>query len=278
MKAYLNLGCGLKYHPDWTNVDATSTSPHVDARDLSLGIPFPDSSFEVVYHSHLLEHFPRHKALRFVQECYRVLKPTGIIRVAVPDLEGIVRTYLQALEKALGGEETWKHNYEWLMLELYDQTVRERSGGAMLDYLKRDLIPNETFIYERFGGEAHRIMQTLRSDVQQKEHKRSRMDALKTFLGTLGDALRARYFRWLLGDEGYKAWQIGRFRLAGEVHQWMYDRYSLSKLLFEAGFQNSRCVGPTESRIPNWTSFHLDTEPDGSIYKPDSLYMEAMRP
>jgi hypothetical protein len=33
-----------------------------------------------------------------------------------------------------------------------------------------------------------------------------------------------------------------------------------------------------ESYITNWTSFNLDTEPDGSIYKPDSLYMEAVKP
>lgn len=112
----------------------------------------------MVYHSHLLEHFSRHNALNFAQECYRVLKPGGIIRVAVPDLERIARMYLHSLEKALQGQDGWQHNYEWMTLELYDQTVRERSGGSMVEYLKQDPIPNELFIYERAGVEARRII------------------------------------------------------------------------------------------------------------------------
>ena len=34
----------------------------------------------------------------------------------------------------------------------------------------------------------------------------------------------------------------------------------------------------SESRIPGWSEFHLDTEPDGTVYKPDSLNMEAVKP
>jgi len=32
-----------------------------------------------------------------------------------------------------------------------------------------------------------------------------------------------------------------------------------------------------ESYIPDWASFNLDTEPDGTVYKPDSLYIEAIK-
>lgn len=34
----------------------------------------------------------------------------------------------------------------------------------------------------------------------------------------------------------------------------------------------------TEGYVPNLFSFNLDTEPDGSIYKPDSLLLEAIKP
>jgi hypothetical protein len=57
----------------------------------------------------------------------------------------------------------------------------------------------------------------------------------------------------------------------------MYDRFSLARAMAEAGFSSPRIVGPAESFIEGWNDFHLDTEPDGRVYKPDSLYMEASR-
>ena len=58
---------------------------------------------------------------------------------------------------------------------------------------------------------------------------------------------------------------VARFRSSGEIHQWMYDRYSLKALFEKAGFKDAKRVGPTESRIPDWTSYHLDTDPDGAV-------------
>ena len=88
--------------------------------------------------------------------------------------------------------------------------------------------------------------------------------------------LRERLLLGLLGDE-FSALQIGRFRLSGENHQWMYDSYSLSRLLEAAGFKGFVVRSASESYSPNWSSYNLDTEPDGSIYKPDSLFVEAIK-
>jgi hypothetical protein len=71
--------------------------------------------------------------------------------------------------------------------------------------------------------------------------------------------------------------QISQFRLSGEVHQWMYDRYSLGVLLRDAGFQNIQVCRADESDIPNFGSYLLDIEADGSVRKPDSLFMEARK-
>ena len=65
--------------------------------------------------------------------------------------------------------------------------------------------------------------------------------------------------------------------LAGEVHQWMYDRYSLRELLLEAGLTSPRQVRADESQILDWSSFGLDAEPQGIAHKPDSLFMEAIK-
>src|ERR1700733_6443031 len=136
MKA-LNLGCGRRIHPAWTNVDGVS-GPHVHACDLNRGIPFPDSEFDVVYLSHLLEHFSRNKGQALLRDCFRVCHSGALIRVVVPDLERIAQLYLQGLDRALAGDVQWMQNYNWMMLELYDQTVREKSGGDMVDYLRQN--------------------------------------------------------------------------------------------------------------------------------------------
>ena len=51
----------------------------------------------------------------------------------------------------------------------------------------------------------------------------------------------------------------------------------LAQAFGAAGFTDVRLVGPNETAIPDWDAFHLDTLPDGSIAKPDSLFMEGLR-
>jgi predicted SAM-dependent methyltransferase len=283
MKSYLNLGCGNKFHPNWTNVDLIARGNSVIGHDLRKGIPFSDGEFDLVYHSHLLEHFPRAKALPFLRECYRVLKHGGTIRVAVPDLERIARAYLQALTEAVQGVEKGEHNYEWIMLELYDQTVRERSGGAMATYLNKDLIPNEKFVLKRIGIEGQRIIENAKRTRRKNPTKMTCYEnaifALRRFLHFLARTplfFREYIIRLALGSN-YELLKLGRFRRCGEIHLWMYDRYSLTQLLQEAGFHGPQLAKPDKSYIHGWTNYHLDTEADGTICKPDSIYMEALK-
>lgn len=61
--------------------------------DVSRRFRFPDDTFECVYSSHLLEHLDREVAERCLGEVHRVLVPGGILRLAVPDLDGVVAGY-----------------------------------------------------------------------------------------------------------------------------------------------------------------------------------------
>jgi SAM-dependent methyltransferase len=234
--------------------------------DLRKDLPFASDSFDVVYHSHVLEHFSRPAALQLLGECRRVLRLHGVIRVAVPDLEQIARLYIEALDKSLAGDHAWQARYEWILLEMYDQTVRRSSGGEMLAHMRRDPVPERDFISSRVGAEFHRA-QASPVKPQQSDGTRS---LLRNFISR-------KLARIALGREGIQAYDAGLFRESGEVHLWMYDRYSLAKLLESAGFSGAEAVSATASRIHDWEKYHLDTEPDGSVYKPDSLYMEAVR-
>jgi predicted SAM-dependent methyltransferase len=279
----LNLGCGTRFHPAWTNVDFVSTGEGVIAHNLTQGIPFPDDTFDVVYHSHVLEHFSKTAAESFLKECRRVLRPQGVLRVVVPDLEQIARTYLTALELASSGSQEWAANYEWILLEMYDQTVRNHSGGEMAAYLFRENLPNKEFILKRCSIEAKNLIaqgplrreESQPASVPEPQPKRLLKQIYRFFRYPI--YRRESLLKILLGKE-YRALQIGRFRQSGEVHQWMYDHYSLALLLEKCGLENSVQRTATESSIPEWVSWNLDTEPDGTVYKPDSVYMEAIKP
>ncbi|MCZ6874421.1 MAG: methyltransferase type 11 [bacterium] len=193
--------------------------------------------------------------------------------------------YLEKLEAALKGDVASAHDYEWIILEMYDQTVREESGGEMLTYLRHDPLPNEAFVYARIGEEGRSLVRALR---RQPAARLAQLDSPRRFhvhvkrqrqrLFALLDRVRNRLLALWLGRDGLRALRIGRFRLTGEVHQWMYDRYSLAQLMLAAGFQDPIEQAATQSRIPHWPSFNLDTLPDGIINKPDSLFMEAIKP
>ncbi|MGI0488949.1 class I SAM-dependent methyltransferase [Pantanalinema rosaneae CENA516] len=277
----LNLGCGRRFHRDWTNVDFSSVDQGVITYDLSTGIPFPDNSFDLVYHSHLLEHLPGAIAPHFIKECYRVLRSPGILRIVVPDLEQIARTYLTALEMASSGQPEWDANYNWILLEMYDQVARNQSGGEMVNYLSRHDLPNQEFILQRWGIEAETMIQLLHQQVNSQPLPRlyarlvTRFRRFYKLLRNSSDR-RNLFLKLVLGQE-YQALEIGRFRLSGEVHYWMYDRYSLKRLLNQCGFTDITLQTATASLTPDWSKWNLDTEPDGTIYKPDSLFMEGVK-
>lgn len=275
-KKYLNLGCGKRYHPAWINMDIAAHGPDVIRNDLSRGIPLPDASCDVVYHSAMLEHLRLPDAKALMIECYRVLKSGGIIRVGVPDLEKICQLYLTCLTRASENENGSVHDYHWIMLELFDQMVREKSGGYMLDYLRQEPLPHEEFVYERIGEEGRQLVEGLRN--QSGHSFPGLFYKIRKTLPYLPALIKQHIQRIILSRKDQRAIEIGRFRMCGEAHQWMYDRYSLGRLLRQAGFCDPQMQDAKTSQIPHWTDFNLDTLPGGEVIKPDLFFMEAIKP
>lgn len=248
---YLNLGCGARHATDaaWTNVDFHA-GPGVLGHDLLRRLPFPDRTFDVVYHSHVLEHLPHAEAPRFLAECLRVLVPGGVLRVVVPDLEGICRAYLKSLEEAEEGKPGAHERHEWMVVEMYDQAVRTVSGGEMQRYLHNP----DPFVASRVG----RLEPPPRTGTLARAFRKLR---------------RAWASIWLTASE-----REAFFRASGEIHRWMYDRHSLRVLLEACGFTGVRRCSATDSGVPGWDAWHLDRNADGSEHAPSSIYVEAKRP
>jgi predicted SAM-dependent methyltransferase len=276
----LNLGCGHRYHNEWTNIDFRSTGKGVIGYNLLKGIPFKNETFDMVYHSNVIEHFSKEDAPKFLKECYRVLKPEGIIRVVFPDLEQIVNHYTRLLKELRDNNLQREPDYDWIMLELYDQTVRNFSGGEMFKYFIRESIPNEKFVLERCGVEAKNLLKAGKLQYTGVGHKnniekKNLIDILKYLRRKMLVSVHKTNEK--IWGKRYAAFKIGQFRLGGEIHQWMYDTYSLGRLLNSIGFKQIVVQRASTSYLDGWKKYDLDTEPDGSIYKPDSNYIEAKK-
>jgi predicted SAM-dependent methyltransferase len=266
---YLNLGCGLNFHKEWINVDMTSNSPYVISHNLLKKFPFHNNRFDVIYNSHVLEHFPKEKASNFVRECFRVLKPGGIMRVCVPDLENIVNEYLKQLHENTENQNSLSEaNYDWILLEMYDQTVRNHSGGQMGELLIQPELINEQYVFDRIGY----IGRFFRNDYLSAGDQQKTTN-LKKFVKRGTRYIIKRMKHIFLSE----AQRIGEFRLGGDIHQWMYDRYSLSRLLRKSGFDDIEIKTSYESNIPQWDKYELDVK-DGVVIHPTSLFMEARKP
>ncbi len=91
----LHLGCGAKHIPGFTHVDLLDY-PHVDFRAPVNELSFAkDGSVELIYASHVLEHFGRHEINQVLSEWNRVLKKGGLLRCAVPDFKAVAQRYLR---------------------------------------------------------------------------------------------------------------------------------------------------------------------------------------
>lgn len=91
--AHLHLGCGPKYLPGFVNIDGNLFGKIDMWLDVRNGLPFGPSSVDSIYSTHMFEHFYSDELGRLLEECVRVLKAGGGVRLIVPNLESAIRAY-----------------------------------------------------------------------------------------------------------------------------------------------------------------------------------------
>lgn len=90
----LHVFCGPIYLDGWINLDI-SGSHKTDACGDILKAEFEENSLDAIYGCHGLEHlnYPD-DTVKFLELAYKWLKPGGVLRLAVPDLELAARAYM----------------------------------------------------------------------------------------------------------------------------------------------------------------------------------------
>ncbi|MGH3205251.1 MAG: class I SAM-dependent methyltransferase [Streptosporangiaceae bacterium] len=121
----VNVGCGSSPTPGWVNFDNSfsvratrwplvvpvlarlrllssqsarlarvAAARNIRFADAAARIPCASGSVSALYSSHMIEHLDRGEARAFLAEVRRILRPGGVVRIAAPDIAGLVRDYL----------------------------------------------------------------------------------------------------------------------------------------------------------------------------------------
>jgi SAM-dependent methyltransferase len=90
----LNWGCGNWKMPGWINSDIKD-EPGVDlVCDIRDGLPLPDDDIDYAVSIHALPEIPYRDLVGAIAELRRVIKPGGVLRLGLPDVERGIRAFL----------------------------------------------------------------------------------------------------------------------------------------------------------------------------------------
>ncbi len=260
-----------------------SPDPAVIFHDVTKPLRFPRNTFDAINVYHVFEHLTLKEGQRFAVELHRVLKAGGTCRISVPDLEMIVREYLEHLEKSLvdPSEQNLKR-YRWSVMELIDQATRERSGGLMLEALRQSDV-DVTYVLRRYSDvfrpilEPHVEPEASRRVLGPSTRLIDRLKpltwdhlftkALRFIPAKISQYRRRRKRRQLKGDP----------RKTKEAVRWMHDRVSLRLLVEGAGFVNFKVQAFNRSDISGWEGYNLDQSNYGEYPIDPSIYVECRK-
>lgn len=112
--------------------------PYDKKLDARKGLPYPDQTVDGVYSEHFFEHLTQAEGLGFLRECRRVLKPGGVVRVAMPDLDAFVRRYMS--EDWRGDGDMFKLGFDWVANRCEMLNLGMREWGHKHLYNEEELI------------------------------------------------------------------------------------------------------------------------------------------
>lgn len=155
MKLGAHVGCGpIRYEStsqvQWTNIDRDEWhKPDVVLDARKLHEHFGEGYFDLYSSTHALEHldYP-HGAIAFLESARKVLKPGGVARILVPDLEIVAKAYASGsdLKFIYGTEGQWYYHKPESRAERFHFFMTAWSHRIVYDFdLLRDLMLDAGF-------------------------------------------------------------------------------------------------------------------------------------
>jgi ubiquinone/menaquinone biosynthesis C-methylase UbiE len=91
----INMGCGWRnFGQEWIHIDGGDYD-HLDSNDITK-LDYEDNSIDLIYASHVIEYFDREEISNILKEWIRVLKPDGVLRLAVPNFKAMANIYINS--------------------------------------------------------------------------------------------------------------------------------------------------------------------------------------
>ena len=92
-----NIGCGWRnFGEGWIHVDGGDYD-YLNSKDIFIK-EYDNNSADLIYASHLIEYFDRKEVIPLLKRWKEVLKPNGVMRLAVPNFNKIVSLYVKGYE------------------------------------------------------------------------------------------------------------------------------------------------------------------------------------
>ena len=88
----LHLGCGGNILKGWLNTDLHTHGP-VSYLDASEPFPLEKNTLDYIFSEHMFEHLSYESGVSMLKECYRTLKPGGVLRLTMPRLDFLIKLY-----------------------------------------------------------------------------------------------------------------------------------------------------------------------------------------
>lgn len=267
----LNLACGAKISRvgNWSNVDFSSPIIGVLQMDILRGLKFKNNTFDVVYTAQFIEHITLDQAEFVLKEVNRVLKPGGILRIVTPDFEEMAGSYLSALKSLKKENNSFlEKQYDWLRLEIFDQGLRNFSGGEVVGFYQNVDEKMHNYLIDRIG---YSYLCSINDNVT-SPFKRP-LKEIFSKLHKLPKKIKSFLTSALMSSDA----KVGKFRRSGELHLYLHDLFSLTRILNRTGFVKISRENAYSSTIVDWEKYKLDIV-DGQVDAPVSLYVEAKKP
>lgn len=159
----LSLGAGGVRLAGWTHVDFDPGCRPDLCADLSGPLPFVDGCADFLHSEDFIGQLSFAQARFFLQECHRLLKPGGVLRLLTPDLEQLVRAYMH---RDLGLKQLWDRE---VGIPLETGTLGELVHAALTFANQKSFFDEETL---------RRLLEPIGFKVERVHYNRSRYPEL----------------------------------------------------------------------------------------------------
>ncbi len=191
----LQIGSGKNVRAGWLNTNYEKSylteQENLIWLDATQPFPFGAEAFDIVFSEHMIEHVSYPMGRKMVQECFRVMKPGGTIRISTPDLHFLLALFEREKTDVQSRFMDF-HIAKWMPDLVGDTAIKEtlvlnsfiRRWGHLFIYDRETLAR----LLESAGFESMRFMKVGESgipELQNLEAGPSRMDPVFYQLQTI---------------------------------------------------------------------------------------------